>query len=394
MTEPFNGAVRFVPTPVWRSAGSRCSRPPRRRPTLPGITAGRHISIKDTEGLNDATGLAPDSGSPQRISLTGFIQMGDVTPGWLDVNVDGAVNLEEVSGDLRVGLVRSRTDNVRLVAVGSSILDGNPADPVVLDPQDVEGVNILLVASEWIGTQADFLETNLLDVVNGVIVSGVLEASAGTGAFLEEVAGDLRAAARLGRRRPGGRHGCGDRVPSGLDHRRHRRHRERRRRQPHRPRRGRVHRLDHERPGDQLVDGRSPLRAPLCHGRDRDLPRRDGRRARRARRDDAGRQRPADGARHGRTAGAAIGRRRRRPARGPHPDRPRHAPRAAEQSPERRSVDGLAGRATQRHLGPRRHPAQRRRRRRSTRPDRDRRRWHDHDLRRLPQRRPRRSARR
>ena len=192
VTEPFNGAVRFVPTPV--PGGPRftiftTATTPR---TAPGITAGRHVSIKDTEGLNDASGLAPDSGSPQRISLTGFIQMGDTTPGWLDVNVDGRVDLEEVSGDLRVGLVRSRTDDVRLVAVGSSILDGNPADPVVLDPQDVEGVNIALGASERIGTQEDFLEINLLDVVNGVVVAGRLNANADIAAYLEEVAGDLR----------------------------------------------------------------------------------------------------------------------------------------------------------------------------------------------------------
>ena len=241
-----------------------------------GITAGRHISVKDTEGLNDATGLAPDSGSPRRISLTGFIQMGDTTPGWLDVNVDGRVDLEEVSGDLRVGLVRSRTDDVRLVAFGGSILDGNPADPVVLDPQDVEGVNIALGASERIGTQEDFLEINLLDVVNGVVVAGRLNANADIAAYLEEVAGDLRVwfvsaafgdpaavtdlalVSRTGSITDAQADNENDLFANRID-----------------LAAAAVDRFDHQRPGDQLVDGRSPLRAPLRNGGNRDLPRRD-----------------------------------------------------------------------------------------------------------------------
>ena len=156
-----------------------------------GIDAGRNLSIKDTEGLT--SGLAPDSGSIPRISVRGWIEIRDVTPGLLDVNVDGAVNLVELTGDMRVGLVRSRTDDVLLRSIDGSILDADPADHLAdADPQDVEGVNIGLVAGVNIGTGADFLEINLLNNVNGVEVAGRINAQAQHGVYLEEVAGDMR----------------------------------------------------------------------------------------------------------------------------------------------------------------------------------------------------------
>ena len=148
------------------------------------------------------------------ISLTGFINLLDANCldadagticGWLDVNVDGDVTLKEVVGDLRVGLVRSRTGNVVLTAAGS-ILDADPADDdsSALDPQDVEGVNIDLKALHGdVGTPDDFLETNLLDTIGagGHITSraGILNASATPdaslklgGVYLQEIMGNLR----------------------------------------------------------------------------------------------------------------------------------------------------------------------------------------------------------
>ena len=93
--------------------------------------------------------------------------LADDGTGWVDVDLDGSVTLEEVAGDLRVGLIRSRTSDVDLTAA-VSILDADPSDAALhpADPRDVEGVNITLTARTGsIGTEDDFLETNLLDTV-------------------------------------------------------------------------------------------------------------------------------------------------------------------------------------------------------------------------------------
>ena len=81
-------------------------------PEMPGLLAGRHIRVKDVEGFLDSSGLAADSHSPTKISIEGFIDLADTGTGWVDVNVDGHVTLKEVSGDMRVGLIRSRADDV------------------------------------------------------------------------------------------------------------------------------------------------------------------------------------------------------------------------------------------------------------------------------------------
>ena len=91
-------------------------------PETPGLVAGHTISIKDTEGLADPTGLAADGGLLTFIRITGFTDLADVGTGWLDVDVNGSVTLKEVSGDMRVGLVRSRKSNVTLTGK-VSILD-------------------------------------------------------------------------------------------------------------------------------------------------------------------------------------------------------------------------------------------------------------------------------
>ena len=96
-------------------------------PEMPGLLAGRHIRVKDVEGFLDSSGLAADSHSPTKISIEGFTDLADTGTGWIDVNVNGHVTLKEVSGDMRVGLIRSRGSNVTLTAA-VSILDSNPAD--------------------------------------------------------------------------------------------------------------------------------------------------------------------------------------------------------------------------------------------------------------------------
>ena len=153
-----------------------------------GIAAGRHIAIRDTEGIANGDSAA-DSGAAPRIRVLGYTDLGALG-GWLDVNVDGSVDLEEVAGDMRVGLVRSRTSDVKLTA-DVSILDANTGETKTsdVDPRDVEGVNIDLFALEGsIGTEADFVETNLLDTAH----PGTLDAAAALGAYLYETAGNLR----------------------------------------------------------------------------------------------------------------------------------------------------------------------------------------------------------
>ncbi|MFL6035351.1 MAG: beta strand repeat-containing protein, partial [Gaiellaceae bacterium] len=163
----------------------------------PGLVAGRHIRVKDSEGALDATGLAPDGGSATRISIIGFTNLADDGTGWIDVDVNGSVALWEISGDMRVGLIRSRKSDVLLIAA-VAIFDSNPADAdpatyhkmSATDPQDVQGDNITLFAiAGSIGTEGDFLETNLDDAIG---TTGVLNATAALGAYIYETANDLR----------------------------------------------------------------------------------------------------------------------------------------------------------------------------------------------------------
>ena len=165
----------------------------------PGLIAGRHIDVRDTEGLTQGDGAADLNVGPT-IRIFGYTNLKDVTPGWLDVNVKGSVELKEVLGDMRVGIVRSRTSDVKLTAAVASILDAATGESKAsaTDPADVEGVNIdlnaanLAVEKGAIGTETDFLETNLLDSVHGIVQSGVVSADAGLGIFLTETLGSLR----------------------------------------------------------------------------------------------------------------------------------------------------------------------------------------------------------
>ena len=73
-----------------------------------------------------------------------------------------------------------------------SILDSDPTDGTP-DPWDVGGVNISMFANTGgIGTDADFLETNLVDRVLGFTLSGVLVATAEQTARITETAGNMR----------------------------------------------------------------------------------------------------------------------------------------------------------------------------------------------------------
>ena len=157
-----------------------------------GLVAGDNISVKDTEGLADLTGLAVDSGLTPTITIVGFTDLANGGTGWIDVNVDGSVTLTEVSGDMRLGLVRSRTSTVTLTADGS-IVDAAAAGDSKLpgqDPQDVQGSSIDLTATNGsIGTEQDFVETNLDDTISS---TGLLDADSHLGAYLEETVGNLR----------------------------------------------------------------------------------------------------------------------------------------------------------------------------------------------------------
>ena len=107
-----------------------------------GLLAFGSIIVKD-DGVND---------TPGKLTVVAFTDLRDVdfsvlaaasTTAVLDIDVDGAVTATEVSGDMRVGFVRSRTDDVVLTAA-RHILDGVPTEAALgaNDPADVVGRNI------------------------------------------------------------------------------------------------------------------------------------------------------------------------------------------------------------------------------------------------------------
>ena len=94
-----------------------------------GITAGGGMSIKDTAGLS---GTADTSSTT--MSIVAYINETDaILPSWVDADVDGSIVITEMTDDLRVGLIRSRGDDVSLTAFFGSILDGDPADHLAAD---------------------------------------------------------------------------------------------------------------------------------------------------------------------------------------------------------------------------------------------------------------------
>ncbi|MEO8272583.1 MAG: hypothetical protein ABI620_00785, partial [Chloroflexota bacterium] len=84
---------------------------------------GAGISLRDTTSLTGA-----DDVSATPTSVVGSVDLVDLLlPNWLDVDVDGAIDLTETAGNLRVGLARSRGDVVTLWTIAGSILDGDPS---------------------------------------------------------------------------------------------------------------------------------------------------------------------------------------------------------------------------------------------------------------------------
>ena len=87
----------------------------------------------------------------------------------------------------------STTRYVKLTAPGS-ILDSTTTRAA--QSVNVVAVDITLIAGTQgtgsVGVAENFLETDLLDEVDGSPVAGILSATGPTGAYLQEVAGDLR----------------------------------------------------------------------------------------------------------------------------------------------------------------------------------------------------------
>ena len=161
-----------------------------------GIEAGDDIIVADTQGLAaDPAAPSASAGVAQpRIGVDGFVDV--LGLGHLDVNVDGAVDLEEVAGDLRVGLVRSRADDVILTSRAGSITDaptGADASATTGDTYaDVVGIDITLhTARGAIGSNSNFLE---IDSSNrdGAAFDGLLNADALDDIRITETIGTLR----------------------------------------------------------------------------------------------------------------------------------------------------------------------------------------------------------
>ena len=107
--------------------------------------------------------------------------------GHIDVLTNGYITLAEQFDDMRVGNITSTADDVTLTAPVSIV------DALADSSADVTGVNITLRAlAEGIGSDGNFLETNLLDTVSDVAKTGVLRADAPQNIYIEETADDLR----------------------------------------------------------------------------------------------------------------------------------------------------------------------------------------------------------
>jgi hypothetical protein len=177
--------------------------------------AGNTIAMTVNFGLIEAgSNIDVDAADPAptapRINVNGITNITATAPNgtqFIDVKTNGWIVLEEIvavdpndPNDLLVGQIWSTSDDVTLIAP-RSILDADASDCTgktlgqcaATDPFDVRGVNITLIARTGsIGTQANFLEIDLLDFVGAVAQTGVLNADAGLGVYIDEVGGDLR----------------------------------------------------------------------------------------------------------------------------------------------------------------------------------------------------------
>ena len=98
--------------------------------------------------------------------------------------------------DMRVGSIRSTTDDVFLLAP-RGFVDADPADDDATSVADIGGINITLTAlAGGVGTTANFIETDLIDSVatgsRAGIKTGSLTVLSELSVYIEEIAGDLR----------------------------------------------------------------------------------------------------------------------------------------------------------------------------------------------------------
>jgi Ca2+-binding RTX toxin-like protein len=150
---------------------------------IPGLRAGGNIVVT---AKNSAPG-------DTRINVDGFT---DVTAnGHIDVLTNGYITLVEPTGDLRVGLIRSRASDVSLTALDASIVDARQGDGTIPSgdtPSDVVGDNVtLLAALGTIGSDGNFLEIDSSSF-DGTPTNGVLDARALGDIRITETVGDLR----------------------------------------------------------------------------------------------------------------------------------------------------------------------------------------------------------
>ncbi|UWQ93699.1 hypothetical protein K3727_21740 (plasmid) [Rhodobacteraceae bacterium M382] len=163
------------------------------------VEAGSRITVNGTN--SDGSTIRGAGDNDLRIVSNTNILQGDLDGDgahYIDAATNDDITLTEIDAvlsndldDLRVGRINSSAGHVTLEAP-RNILDSDPTDGTV-DPWDVGGVDITLTANAGgIGTDADFLETNLVDDVLGATQSGVLTATAEQTARITETAGSMR----------------------------------------------------------------------------------------------------------------------------------------------------------------------------------------------------------
>ncbi|MGD9713188.1 MAG: beta strand repeat-containing protein, partial [Thermomicrobiales bacterium] len=165
--------------------------------TVAGLIAGNtngNIIIKDVQGAADDTINGMAGLNEPTIDVVGLSNL--LGTGHIDVNVDGMVTLAETTGDLRVGLIRSRGDDVTLTSLDGSIVDAPTGAidgaPTGDSTPDVVGINLTLLAPMGgIGSTSNFLE---IDSSNrdGKAEKGLVDGQALNGIYLTEISGDLR----------------------------------------------------------------------------------------------------------------------------------------------------------------------------------------------------------
>lgn len=131
------------------------------RTSVAGLIAGTttgNIIINDAEGVQNAASLEAPT-----VAVRGLTNL--LGTGHIDVNVDGWVDLTETIGNLRVGLICSRGDDVTLTTSDALIVDA------LTDlGSDVRGVNITLRGLRGgIGTFMDRLEFSWSNPTDGLL---------------------------------------------------------------------------------------------------------------------------------------------------------------------------------------------------------------------------------